>query len=374
MSIETSPFVFEGPVPPELFAGREAELAALRDRAAHGRFCLLYGPRRYGKTSLIARLAADAADDRDLAVLRVDLQGVLSLDDVSRRLAAAYGGLDHHRLRPALTRLLAALAEAALRAVGRRAGVDLGYGIIRAEDTPPASTLEALLGVPWDAAGRTGTRVLVVLDEFQAIADVERADAVLRSKIQHQRERVSYLFCGSEQGVLRALFSDRAAPLYGQAERFELGPLPAVVAADYVAARFAETGRDAGVALGPLVQVAAGHPQRLNLLAHHLWNHVPDEAAATGDDWLSALETTLAYVDPELVAVWAALSTSQRKALRLAAWGEAPFGAAARRLGLGSGSAQAARQALERRSVLNAAGQIVDPLLGLWIRRQHPAP
>ncbi len=57
---------------------------------------------------------------------------------------------------------------------------------------------------------------------------------------------------------------ERAAPLYGRAERFELGPLPASVAAEYVAEQFASTGRAAGPALRPLVQAAAGHPQRLS--------------------------------------------------------------------------------------------------------------
>ncbi|HEX2699391.1 MAG TPA: hypothetical protein VHM89_04205 [Acidimicrobiales bacterium] len=46
--------------------------------------------------------------------------------------------------------------------------------------------------------------------------------------------------------MLSALFSARAVPLFGQAERFELGPLPADVAAEYVAGRFEETGRGVG--------------------------------------------------------------------------------------------------------------------------------
>ena len=111
MQIETSPFVFEGPVPPEQLAGRERELAALRDRAMHGRFVLLYGPRRFGKTSIIHRLRSDAELDRDLVVLVVDLQGVLTLDEISHRLTAAYERLTPTRVRDTVTRLLAAVAK-----------------------------------------------------------------------------------------------------------------------------------------------------------------------------------------------------------------------------------------------------------------------
>lgn len=374
MHVETSPFVFDGPMPPAQLAGRDRELAALRDRATHGRFCLLYGPRRFGKTSVIGRLAYDCKTDKDLAVVVCDLQGVLSMDDISRRLAVAFSDLNHSKVRTALVRALAGVAEGGLRAAGARVGIDIGHGVLRSEDSAPSQTLEALLALPPQAAARTGTRVLVVLDEFQAIADVRQADAVLRSQIQHHRDQVSYLFSGSEQGLLRSLFSERAAPLYGQAERFELGPLPATVASDYVAEQFASTGRTAGPALRPLVQAAAGHPQRLNLLAHHLWNLVVDGGEADDDAWQEAYNTSLTYVRPELLAVWSGIGGNHRKALRLIAWGEPLFGAAAHRLGLSGGSATAAREVLEQRSVIEERGTIIDPLLTSWIRHEHPSP
>lgn len=361
-------------MPPAQLAGRDGELAALRDRAAHGRFCLLYGPRRFGKTSVIGRLAHDCRADKDLAVVVCDLQGVLTMDDISRRLAAAFAGLNHMKVRTALLRVLAGVADAGLRAAGTRFGVDIGSGVFRPEDSPPSHTLETLLSVPPQAAVRTGTRVLVVLDEFQAIADVRQADAVLRSQIQHHRDHVSYLFSGSEQGILRGLFSERAAPLFGQAERFELGPLPPSVATDYVSNQFDATGRTAGPALGALVQAAAGHPQRLNLLAHHLWNLVAAGSEADEDRWRAAYAAAMNYARPELLAVWNGIGANHRKALRLTAWGEPLFGAAAHRLGLSGGSATAARDVLEQRSVIDGDGAIIDPLLVSWIRREHPSP
>lgn len=89
MEIEASPFIFDGPLPPTEVVGRDVELAALADRAARGRFTLLYAPRRYGKTSLIRRLQADAGD-RDLVVVIVDLEGCQTVDDLGRRIADAY--------------------------------------------------------------------------------------------------------------------------------------------------------------------------------------------------------------------------------------------------------------------------------------------
>ncbi|HEX2699392.1 MAG TPA: hypothetical protein VHM89_04210 [Acidimicrobiales bacterium] len=117
-----------------------------------------------------------------------------------------------------------------------------------------------------------------------------------------------------------------------------------------------------------------GHPQRLNLLAHHVWGLVGDVASASSDDWLAALQSCLAHARPESDAIWTTLNASQRKVLRLVSWGEPLAGSAAGRLGLIGGSVAAARTALVRSGVLDEHRRLVDPLLGIWLRRAYPSP
>src|SRR5919206_3431423 len=112
----TSPFIFDGPLPPEEVTGRDYELATLTDRAAHGRFVLLHAPRRYGKTSLVGRLAADAEQTGHLAVVRADLEGVLTIDDIARRLNHAYRQLPSGALARAVHRALDGLGAAGFSA------------------------------------------------------------------------------------------------------------------------------------------------------------------------------------------------------------------------------------------------------------------
>ncbi len=365
----TSPFIFDGPLPPDDVVGRDEELATLRDRAAHGRFVLLHAPRRYGKTSLVHRLARDAALDRDLAVVTVDLEGVLTLDDIARRFGQAYQRLPRSALGRTLSGALAALSSA---------GVSLsGGGVTIAPRAPDeaAPLLERLLALPHEAATKVGTRVLVVLDEFQAIAPVANADAVLRSQIQHQRDRVSYLFSGSEQSLLQAIFADRARPLYGQAEQVALGPLPGPVAADLVADRFAATGRDPGAALGPLIATAGGHPQRLAFLADSLWQVTDEDAVADTTTWAAALERALRRANAEFLALESGLPMTQRKLALLLALGEPPTGAAAARMGLSKGAARSAEAALLGKGHAHVPdgaprATLVDPLYGAWLRHR----
>lgn len=367
----TSPFIFDGPLPPEDVIGREDELATIRDRAAHGRFVLLHAPRRYGKTSLVNLLAHRARADRDLSVVTVDLEGVLTIDDIARRFEHAYRSLPRTGFGRALRTALSALSVAGVMV--SRGGISL----TPRSATEAAPLLERLLALPYEAAGKMGTRVLVVLDEFQAMAPVANADAVLRSQIQHQRDRVSYLFSGSEQSLLQAIFADRARPLYGQAEQVALGPLPATVAAEMVASKFAETGRDPGVALTSLVVTADGHPQRLGFLADALWQVTAEGEAADGSTWVAALGGALRRANAEFLAVEAGLPMTQRKVALLLALSEPPTGAAAARMGLSKGSARGALQALVGRGHAHdrdGTVVLVDPLYAAWLRNRFDPP
>ena len=371
MRVESSPFIIAGPAPAAEVVGRHEVLAAIADRAARGRFVLLTAPRRYGKTTLVRRLAHDATKRRDMAVVIVDLLGVQTLDDIALRMAQAWARLP-----------TGVLAKAAARVLPFVSGVSLTGGVVtlavRTRKGPDPGTLEAVLDIPRAVADRISRRVLVVLDEFQAIAAVDRADAVIRSQIQHQTDTVSYLFAGSDQSLTDMLFSDRARPLYGQAERMRLGPFDPDALAAYVESRLTETDRSiTASAMAAYLATTGGHPQRSMLLADSMWNTV--EAGGTIDvpEVAAALDDALTRSTEEFTAILGLLTKAQARVARLAAWAEPLTGAAARRLSLSQGSARAAAAALVDRGLLHIQGRrhfIVDPLLAEHLRRLGPRP
>lgn len=371
MVIATSPFVVAGPAPGSEVIGRAQVLATIADRVAHGRFVLLTAPRRYGKTTLVRRLRDDAAATKDLAVVIADLLGVQTLEDIAVRLGQAWARL------PA-----GPLARAAAKVLPYISGLDVTAGIVSLRVRRPNGTadrpLEAVLDLPRAVAERTSRRVLVVLDEFQAIASVANADAVIRSQIQHQAEQVSYLFCGSDQSVTDMLFGDRARPLYGQAERVELEPFDPAELGDYVEARLADTDRSiSSDALASYLAVVQGHPQRSMLVADAMWGTVPDGGAIDRPQVAEAVDLALARCTDEFTATNGLLSDAQSRTARLAAWGEPLTGAAARRLSLSQGSARSAATGLVQRGFLRMAEgryQHIDPLFAEWLRRLGPQP
>jgi hypothetical protein len=201
-------------------------------------------------------------------------------------------------------------------------------------------------------------------------------DGVFRSHLQHH-VNVSYLFAGSEPSLLQALFEDRARPLYGQAERVRLDRLDPGAAHDFVTGRFAETNKDAQEAASQLVYTADGHPQRLMLIAHYLWDRVRPGDAATLADLRSARDAAMRAVEPELRNLWGGLSANERRVLAALASRYSPYEREARVvMGLANRSSAARAVAgLEGKTIVervNGDGDgrhIVDPLFGRWIYR-----
>ncbi len=364
-----NPFRYSEPVPAEELMNRDGEAQELLERAVEGNNSRLVAPRRFGKTSLLRRVAHDA-EMEGWATVYVDFFGVLTLADISQRIERAYA----EQLQGRLATWFAG-ARRMLHPTFRAGGGPLPAGVEVTVDAQAEPPLLDRLALPRRLHERHGTRTLVVFDEFQdVLAATDRVDAVIRSEIQHHGDAASYIFAGSHVGMMRELFADRRRAFYGQAAPVELPPLPPAEVADYVATRFQRTRRDVGVALEPLLALAQGHPQRTMLLAHTLWELTPSGQAATEETWQAAYERAMHQVRDELRTTWTALPAGHRRALTAVAENTTPLYAAARRHGGSRGGAiHAAIQALEDRGEIapDAAARtgyrLTDPLLAAWI-------
>jgi hypothetical protein len=367
MQANSNPFIYSHPVAPEDLIDRDDETQRLLAAAVGGHFVRLYAPRKYGKTSLLRRILRDAERQEGMVPILVDLYGVLSLADVTVRFERAYARQLKGRMR--------ARIEEFLQSTGL--GLSLGaFGVSARLQLDPRSdplpALHALLDLPLRLEESGGFRALIVLDEFQDVTKVKQMDAVLRSHIQFQGEVASFVFAGSEPGMMRELFERQERPLYGQAVPMRLERLADADIAAYVGARFRESGRSVGEALNPLLASAKGHPQRAMLLAYRLWEQVEPDAPGTLRDWTRAHDAALAELQPEFDAHWRRLTASEQRAVRAVVAGEgAPFQQRVLdQLGLKKSTAQGSlKSLLEDATVeLRVDGYaLVDPLFAEWI-------
>ncbi len=373
MIVTPNPFVYSHPLAPDQIIDREQETAELLAAAVGGHYVRLFAPRRYGKTSLLRHVLAEAVRSEGLVAIMVDLYGVLSLADMAVRIERAYAAQLKGTIRSRVDELLQRTGLGlSLSAIG--IGVKLQMNPRR----DPLPALHALLDLPLRLGEGGGRRAIIVLDEFQDIGRIKDADGIVRSHIQHHGDVASYVFAGSEEGLLRELFDEKSRPLYGQAKPMRLRRLASDDIAAYVFDRFAATGRGAGAAVGPLVEAAQGHPQRAMLLAHVLWDELSDGEEATLAHWLRAYARTLLELQPEFEAHWRQFSTIERKTLRavLESDGTRMRGQLLDRLEVEKSAVNKALKRLLGRAEVELADDryvLVDPLFAQWIERMSSA-
>lgn len=362
--MDISPFPYFGPLEPVQVRARGDLIADLTERITEHRVTALLGPRRYGKTSVMRRVAADVIA-AGVAVVWVDLYEVASMADVASRLDDA------------LARVTGSFAERVGR-VAAAASVNLGVvGFeLRSpsrERPDPVLTLHALLDVLTRTAVTTPT--MLVFDEFSSIARVDGAAGILRTHLQHHYQELGLVFAGSEPSMMRTLFSEQAQPFYAQADLVEIGPLSASEVVEIVVDGFRDTDRVAGPVASRIAAFAGGHPQRTMQAADSAWRLVDPGGTASETTWEDALALLRAASADGNERLYSSLQDGEKTVLRTLAAGGSIFGAAADVLDLSTGSAQHARGRLVDRGHLVKRGdryEVVDPVFADWLRHRFP--
>jgi len=381
-----NPFKFGSVVTGQDFADRQRELAELGRELSDGQHLFLLSPRRFGKTSLVLALL-ERLRSRGLLTAYVDVFRATSAPQLLELLAQAVLAAAETRperlLRLALDLLGRLRPQVGTDAAGRPT-LTLDIGSSR---RAPLALQEEVLALPQRLAASRGRRLVVAFDEFQEIqrfpgAALERA---MRSHFQGQ-DRVSYLFSGSKESLLRDMATRERSPFYKFGRTVSLGPIPPAEFLPFLAARF----RRAGLRPGPgtleaVIATADDVPYNVQRLCHQLWamRAAPGRGASperlTEEDVAAALAAVVEQDSPHFGAAWDRLSLHQRRVLQAIAQsgGTRMFAAeflAAHRLGSHSSLQTSLRQLTKEQIVIRQDGEyrIADPFFREWIAARLP--
>lgn len=383
MNDQGNPFLYGRPVErADELIDREGERAELLDSVRSGQPVMVYGPRRYGKTSLARVVEREAAEGWGIPTIHADLWGVSSIADVVGVLGRSYARVSGvFRVRRFVADLLGSVGFSVN--LGRTLSVSYQGGATVEEER---AALRALLEVPQRLASRAPAgRALVVLDEFGEVLNVPgEPDAPMRSAFQASPD-VSFLFMGSKRSLMDGLFSDRKRPFYNFGRRMELGRLPYEALGEFVEERFeAAGGRIAAEGVDVLLDLSQGHPHRAQQLAFHTYRLARASGeVAEEEKVLLAKDEALDEAEPEFRAILDEMSPPRRAtfvALCKEPTDEPYSRPYMRRHGIkGSGALKStldglvASGYLERKRT-DARPEPTDPLLALWIRERMTDP
>jgi AAA+ ATPase superfamily predicted ATPase len=378
---DTNPFRYGALALDDAFTDRESEVAELRADIRNGQDVVILAPRRYGKSSLMWRVAQELVRRRVL-VASVDLMTTPTLGKLAEKLAGAIHEDVASRKEKALERVRV-FGGLRIRPTvnvdpdsGRLSfGFDAGY---RAEDL--RATLEHLLELPGRLGAERNRRVALIFDEFQEVVDIDPALPRLMRAVFQEQPEVAHVYLGSRRHMMRRLFSDENEPFWRSAKPIELGVIAPEAFAGYIAQRFAATDRAVDPAVvDAVLATTGGHPYATQELCYFLWQLTPRAATAQLDTLDAALGGVLRSENAHFTTVWDHASAQQRLLLQALATepGRALTNDYRRRHELPSTSTvQSAITALERQElVANRRGEvrIVEPFLAEWIRLRTDA-
>jgi AAA+ ATPase superfamily predicted ATPase len=376
-----NPFAFGALALDRMFADRERELAELTRDMFNGQDVVLVAPRRYGKSSLVLRAIQEVAAEGVL-VAYCDLMRTPTKERFAASLASTIVENLDSPVGQLLDRAAALFRGLRLRPVIEvdpdDASLSFSFQASRRPEDIDA-TIETLLELPGSIGAERSRRVVVVFDEFQEVVKLDAAFPNLMRAVFQTQPEVGHVYLGSKRHVLESIFSDRNEPFWRSARRMDLGPIPEPEFADFVRARFGETGRGLDpAAAAHLVAITRGHPYATQELAYFTWELAAEGASVSKDAVEAALETVVRSEHNNLARIWELATRNER--LVLLALATEPLSLYAEqtraRFGLPAPTfVQRAVRALVREDVVekDADGRyrIAEPFLAEWVTQQQ---
>jgi len=323
---KTNPFRYGDVVTGSMFTDRQDELAAFETDIRSGQNVVLLSPRRFGKTSLVTEAIAHLRTE-DALVAYVDLLRATTKTELAGALATAlYHGLVSpfgqaiHRIGEVFGDLALTPKLAFPTNAQGTVTPTFEFGVSSTAEDADA-TLEQLLVLPARVASTRKRRVALVLDEFQAILDIDATlPRRMRAVFQFQAD-VSHVYLGSKQHLLRKVFTDVNEPLYNSARVLPLGPIPLDRFRPFIHERLLATGLSIKPdAIDRLLEITQGHPHDTQKLAYFVWNLAQAGAhdASVADVEL-AVRQVLTTDTARYTEIWESLTPYRRQVLELVA-------------------------------------------------------
>lgn len=311
-----NPFKFGDPVQGDYYYPRPELTKTVRQFLENRVHVVLMGARRFGKTSFVLDLFSQL-EREGYACLLVDIFNVTShkdfLHQILRALRSKRGLIGTVQTwAKKLGRWLPQLSFDLDSHTGQPT-IGLSLGQIPEQDVK--TVIQDLL----DELTHLGRKVVVALDEFQQISQLEDKgwlEATVRSHFQ-KLPNVSFLFTGSRKSLISEMLNDPARPLYRSCQTIEF-PSFGPDFSDWVIERFAKVGVQCSKeAIDHLRQLVQDTPNYVQMVCFHLVAQAKTRIGiADVEEVLDTVARQNAYAYQTLLN---SLTLAQQRALRLAA-------------------------------------------------------
>jgi len=312
--METNPFQFGGLVDDPYFIDRKEELSEIKISLAQRQNMVIYAPRRYGKTSLIKRVAREM-EANGHPVVYLDFFRVYSkfrfIELYSQIILSKQTGGIEKALKWFKAQVSGLTPTVSLNQEGEPV---FGMGYLQGK--PTSEDIIQILKLPEKLY--SGKQVVVVFDEFQEISGLngESFEKEIRSVIQEQNH-VSYVFMGNKTHLMLDMFNQKERAFYQSAKLYPLGKIPLIEMRKFVSQGFLQLGINLNNdILELLLDWTENIPYYVQFLAAELFTLSQDSDEISKEDLAKVMERILDRQNDFYTELMEKISSNQKKVLR----------------------------------------------------------
>ena len=241
-AMDNRPFMFGIPVEDNHFIGRQAEMERLAANFRYGINTILLSPRRWGKTSLVNKVAS-MVNSKDIIVVTMDIFSCRNEYDFYNTFSEAILKQTASKIEE-WKDLAKGFIERLVPKISLSLDGQTEYGVSLGI-TPKTHQPEEVLALPEIIATRKDCHIVVCIDEFQQVGEFPDSLNVqkrMRTVWQHQKN-VSYCLYGSKMHMMTNLFQKKSYPFYKFGELQYLKNIPLETWMPYIQDGFAKQGK-----------------------------------------------------------------------------------------------------------------------------------
>ena len=272
-----SPFMYGKVVAGETFIDREDEQRRLSENVASHINSILISPRRWGKSSLVARVGQTLQQRTPaLRFCFLDLFNVRSEEEFYAQLAKEVLCVSFSKWEERV--------EGAKRFFKRltptfNIGIDpLNDFSVSFDWDEVRKSSEEILDLPERASNEKKIQVVVCLDEFQNIGYFEDPLGFQKRLRAHWQRHTLATYClyGSKRHLMAELFEQKSMPLYKFGDVLFLEKIPEEYWVPFITGGFKNTGKHISNDLASRIACEMeNHPYFVQQLAHTVWTTTP---------------------------------------------------------------------------------------------------
>lgn len=371
---DKAPFVYGKLAMNHEFTNREDEYRLLKRNFTSGINTILISPRRWGKTSLVHKVAQSLTRDKKVIVCQLDLFAVRNEEEFYqlyvKELLTITSGKWKTRIEYAKS-LFKKIVPTFNVGLDPNTDFSVGLDFKEIEKAP-----EEILNLAENIAKLKGLRIVVCIDEFQNIAHFNHPEAFqkkLRSCWQ-KHQQASYCLYGSKKHLLSELFSSPSQPFYKFGDLIFLNKIDAPYWEKFIVQRFSDTGKK--IKPEQAIWIAAkmeNHPYFVQQLAQATWfrtlkscNDQVMESALEALLWQHSIlfQREIDHLTNMQLNFLKAVCNNIKQLSAKETLQDYQLGTSANVIRI--------KEALESKELIDTSGQeilILDPLFKIWLKR-----